>query len=68
MGLGNQPITLYIGNVPVDLLFVGEAPGAPGVLQLNAQLPGMFTAPGAYPVILTVGPNSSPSGVTINLQ
>lgn len=67
-GKPRLPVSLHIGNVPVDLLYVGEAANAPGVLQLNVQLPGMFTAPGAHPVTLTIGPNSSPSGTTINLQ
>ena len=63
-----HPVSLQIGNVPVDLLYVGEAPGVPGVLQLNAQLPGLFTAPGEHPVTLTIGANSSPAGTTIKLQ
>lgn len=61
------PVSLRIGNTPVELLYAGEAPGLSGVLQLNAQLPGLFTAPGKHEVILTIGPNSSPTGVTLQL-
>lgn len=67
-GKPRLPVSLQIANVPVDLLYAGEAPGAPGILQLNVQLPGMFTAPGTHPIALTIGLNSSPAGTTIHLQ
>jgi uncharacterized protein (TIGR03437 family) len=68
IGAGNLPLSLRLGNIPVDILFVGDAPGAPAVTQLNVQLPGIFTAPGVYDVILTAGSNSSPAGLTIELR
>ena len=69
-GQGSAPavIGLTVGNYPVQLLYAGPAPGFPGLMQINAQIPGGFLAPGIQPVVLTVGTAASQSGVTIALQ
>jgi uncharacterized protein (TIGR03437 family) len=69
-GQGSAPavIALTVGNYPAELLYAGPAPGFPGLMQINAQIPGGFLSPGVQPVVLTVGPAASQSGVTIALQ
>jgi uncharacterized protein (TIGR03437 family) len=53
-----------VGGRPGAISFAAEAPGQAGVLQLNAQIPGIV-ASGAVPVVLTVGSASSQDGVTV---
>lgn len=69
-GQGSAPavISLTIGSYPAQLLYSGPAPGFPGLMQINAQVPGGFLPPGNQPVVLTVGTAASQSGVTIALQ
>jgi len=67
-GSGSAPVSLTIGNYPAQLLYAGPAPGFPGLMQINAQIPGGFLAPGIQPVVLAVGAASSQSGVTIALR
>jgi uncharacterized protein (TIGR03437 family) len=62
------PVTLTVDGVPANILFVGEAPGFVGLLQINAQLPGGFIPTGDLPVALSVGNFESPSGVTIAVK
>jgi uncharacterized protein (TIGR03437 family) len=37
-------------------------------MQINAQIPGGFLAPGIQPVVLAIGGASSQAGVTIAVQ
>jgi len=69
-GQGSAPavIGLTVGGYPAQLLYAGSAPGFPGLMQINAQVPGGFLAPGIQPVVLTIGTVASQSGVTIALQ
>ena len=62
------PVELRIGNTYVEILYAGDAPGFAGVMQINAKLPGIFTAPGTHPVTLTIGSAQSQPGVTITLR
>lgn len=67
-GAASISTTLTIGSYPAELLYAGPAPGFPGLMQINAQIPGGFLAPGIQPVVLSAGGASSQSGVTIAIQ
>jgi uncharacterized protein (TIGR03437 family) len=57
-----------MGGIGANILFAGEAPGFVGLMQINAQVPSGFVPPGDLPVVLTVGLNQSPGGVTIAVK
>src|ERR1019366_277151 len=62
-----QP-TVTIGGQPAHWSFAGEAPGlVSGVMQLNVQVPTVIAA-GDQPIVVSVGTNSSPSGVTVSVK
>jgi uncharacterized protein (TIGR03437 family) len=61
-------IGVRIGNADADVVWAGAAPGQVGTVQLNVQLPGLFTAPGIMPVVVTVAGVASQAGVTIQLR
>ncbi len=67
-GTGSGAISLTIGNFAAQLLYAAAAPGFPGLMQINAQVPGGFLGPGIQPVVLSVGNAVSQSGVTIAVQ
>jgi len=55
-------------NVPATITYAGEAPAlVSGVLQVNAVVPASVPS-GANTIVLTVGANSSPSVVTVQVQ
>jgi len=62
------PVTMKIGGQTAQVLYAGIAPGlVAGVMQVNATVPA-GAGTGAAEVILTVGANSSPAGVTVQLK
>jgi uncharacterized protein (TIGR03437 family) len=63
-----HPISVRIGNAEAEVVWAGAAPGQIGTVQLNVQLPGLFTAPGTMPVVVTVAGVASQNGVTIQLR
>ncbi len=58
-------VSLKIGLYPTQLLYAGSAPGFPGLMQINAEVPAGFLAPGVQPLVLSVGGAASQAGVTI---
>jgi uncharacterized protein (TIGR03437 family) len=55
-------------NVPATITYAGEAPAlVSGVLQVNAVVPASVPS-GANTIVLTVGANSSPTVVTVQVQ
>jgi uncharacterized protein (TIGR03437 family) len=55
-------------NIPATITYAGEAPAlVSGVLQVNAVVPASVPS-GANTIVLTVGANSSPSVVTVQVQ
>jgi len=64
-GQAASGVSLKIGLYAADLLYAGPAPGFPGLMQINAQVPAGFLAPGIQPVVLSVGGAMSQAGVTI---
>ena len=64
-GQSSNNISLKIGGYLAELLYAGPAPGFPGLMQINARVPGGFLAPSVQPVVLSVGNVSSQAGVII---
>jgi uncharacterized protein (TIGR03437 family) len=69
-GQGQIPsnVSLKIGQYIAELLYAGPAPGFPGLMQINARIPGGFLPPGVQPVVLSVGSVVSQGGVTIAVR
>jgi len=67
-GSSSGTVTLIIGGYPAPLWYAGPAPGFAGLMQINAQIPGGFLAPGIQPVVLSIGGAASQAGVTIAVQ
>lgn len=53
------PISVTVGGMPALIQFAGVTPGVVGLLQLNFLVPPTV-APGAQPVVITVGGVQSP--------
>jgi len=66
-GQSASTVSLKIGLYAAQVLYAGPAPGFPGLMQINAQVPGGFLPPGIQPVVLTVGSATSQNGVTISV-
>jgi uncharacterized protein (TIGR03437 family) len=64
-GVDVSAVGLTIGGYAAQLLYAGPAPGFPGLMQINAQVPAGFLGPGVQPVVLTIGSVASQSGVTL---
>jgi len=57
-----------IGGLPANIQYIGAAPGlVAGALQVNAFIPP-GVAPGAAEVFISIGGNSSQSGITVAVQ
>lgn len=62
------PVAVTVGGQPAPISFYGEAPGmVSGILQINAQIPAGLV-PGTLPISVSVGGNSSQTGVTISVH
>jgi uncharacterized protein (TIGR03437 family) len=61
-------VSLTIGGYSAALSYVGPAPGFPGLMQINAQIPGGFLPPGILPVVLSIGAANSQDGVTLAVK
>ncbi len=64
-GSGAGGVTVTIAGYNAPLLYAGAAPGFPGLMQINAQIPSGFLPPGIQSVLLSVGGAVSQAGVTI---
>jgi len=53
------PVSVTVGGVPALLQFLGHAPGLFGLTQINVIVPPSV-APGAQPVVVTIGGVPSP--------
>ncbi|HTS48638.1 MAG TPA: IPT/TIG domain-containing protein [Bryobacteraceae bacterium] len=67
-GDGTGLASLTIGDFQAQLLYAGPAPGFPGLMQINALIPGGFLGPGIQPVVLSVGNAASQIGVTVAIR
>jgi uncharacterized protein (TIGR03437 family) len=61
------PVTLTVAGFPAQILYAGSAPGAVGLLQVNALLPAGFIPTGPVAAELTVGTAVAPD-ITIWLK
>lgn len=63
------PVTATIDGVPADVLYAGVAPGLiTGVAQINIRIPDGATASPAAPILLSIGPFTTPPGVTVAIR
>jgi uncharacterized protein (TIGR03437 family) len=61
------PVSVLIGGQPANFSFAGEAPGfVSGVMQLNVTVP-QAAGSGAQSIVVSIGANSSQTGVTVTL-
>jgi uncharacterized protein (TIGR03437 family) len=64
-----QKVSVTVGGVPEEILFVGEAPHmVSGLLQVNFRIPAKAPLGDAVPLVLTVGDSRSPDGVTMAVR
>lgn len=61
-------VSVTIAGYNAPILYAGPAPGFPGLMQINAQIPGGFLPPGVQSVVLAVGDATSQAGVTLAIQ
>ncbi len=62
------PVEVTIGGQGAEVLYYGAAPGlVAGAMQVNARVP-VGTPPGNAPIVLRVGPNFSPTSVTVAVR
>ena len=62
------PIQARINGQPALYTYAGETPGiVAGVMQLNVQIPPDLPS-GDLEIAVSVGENTSPSGVTVSVQ
>jgi uncharacterized protein (TIGR03437 family) len=61
------PVTLTVAGFPAQILYAGSAPGAVGLLQVNARVPAGFIPTGPVVAELAVGSAVAPD-VTIWLK
>ncbi len=54
------PVTLTVAGFPAQILYAGSAPGAVGLLQVNARVPAAFIPTGALAAELAVGSAVAP--------
>jgi uncharacterized protein (TIGR03437 family) len=68
LGLNSDTVAARVGDWLAEVLFAGAAPGLTGIAQINIRLPVGFFPAGNYPVTLTIGEVSSPTGVLIAMK
>ena len=54
------PVTLTVAGFPAQILYAGSAPGAVGLLQVNARVPAGFIPTGPVAAELAVGSAVAP--------
>jgi uncharacterized protein (TIGR03437 family) len=67
-GTGTGNVTLTIAGYSAPLSYAGPAPGFPGLMKINAQIPCGFLPPGNQPVTLSIDGISSQPGVTLAID
>jgi len=67
-GSGTGNVTLTIAGYFAPLFYAGPAPGFPGLMQINAQIPCGFLPPGNQLVTLSIDGVSSQSAVTLAID
>ena len=67
-GVSGLPVSVSIGNTSAQVSYAGPVAGYPGLLQINATVPGGYLAPGNLAVVVTVGESASQAGIAIAVQ
>ncbi len=67
-GSSANNVTLTIAGYGAPLFYAGPAPGFPGLMQINAQIPSGFLPPGIQAVVLSVAGVVSQAGVTLAIH
>ena len=67
-GSSSNSVSMSIAGYDAPILYAGAAPGFPGLMQINAQIPEGFLPPGIQAVVLAVEGVSSQAGVTIAIH
>jgi hypothetical protein len=63
------PVTAFFGTVQGTVVYAGEAPGLTyGLQQINVMIPANAPTGPAVPLSLSVGGNTTQSGVTVAIQ
>ena len=62
------PVSTQVGGVKGEVLYAGDAPGLPGVVQVNVRLPQESPVGAAVPIFVSVGDTSTQAGTTIAVQ
>ena len=64
----NLTAAVLIGGLPARIQYIGAAPGlVAGALQVNVEIPAGVGS-GDQPIFLTVGTNTSQSGLTVAVK
>jgi uncharacterized protein (TIGR03437 family) len=63
----NTDLVVYVGGQPATVVFKGQAPGFPGLYQLNVTLPQGLKGPGNVPLAIQT-PNAYHDQVDIPIQ
>jgi FG-GAP-like repeat/FG-GAP repeat len=59
------PVTVTIGGVAAEVLFAGDAPGLPGVTQINVRIPMDAALGSAVPITVTQDGMAAQAGLTL---
>lgn len=62
------PVTATVGGLSAKVVYSGSAPGyIYGATQVNIEIPAGLSA-GPQPVVISIGSNPTPAGVTVQVQ
>ena len=63
------PLAVTVGGAPAEILYAGGAPHAvAGLLQVNFRVPANAPLGDQVPIVLAIGNNRSPDGVTMAIR